>query len=347
MSDRALVALVAFGGVIALASGASASSPSSTTRPAPSPRPADVPSPGPSSTVIVSVGEAQKTLNALGAKLGTDGLYGPKTSAAWGAAAKKRALDPSFVRVDGKRARVSQDTARKLNALSIGAGAASRSSSPTGTVTLGPITTIKTSPSGQTTRSTDYRGLTAKERAAYDAEEGGGGLSSVDLLSDEQAYALENAQVSNARAQLPGASEADKQRALRAALRARELLSKQGVAPISAARPSNPTVSHDDDDEPAQERGDDAPLAYVSPPTPINLELARREAPTLAKHLKNKGQAGYSRESLRAFQRHAGITVDGIYGALSESALRYFGVPNPPKAFYQPKVGSVVTYTPT
>ena len=88
-----------------------------------------------------------------------------------------------------------------------------------------------------------------------------------------------------------------------------------------------------------------APAPYVSPPTPINLELARREAPALAKHLRSAGK-NYSRQSLRAFQAHAGITVDGIYGPLSASALRYFKVVNPPQPLFKPAPGSVVIYAP-
>lgn len=348
MADtRTMVVLVAgIGGMIALSASnkARASAPPSTPT-----RPAGGGSPGPSSsTVIVLVADAQKTLNALGAKVGGDGLYGPKTKAAWGAAAKKQKLDPAFARVDGKHARVSQDTARKLSALAIARGAAGRASGdPEGNVLLGPITTIKTNAAG-TTKSTDYKSMTPAERAQWAAASGDYGVSSTALLSDDQAYALEDAQIEGARASLPGADAAQQEKAKRAAARAAQLLGRKSVAPIPRA-PSNPTVR-----APEQERGDtdddddestSPPGAYVSPPTPINLEAARKEAQGLAKHLRTKGRAGYSRQSVRAFQGHAGITVDGIYGPLTADALKYFGA-SAPAAFFHAAPGSVTTYTP-
>jgi len=225
------------------------------------------------------------------------------------------------------------------------APSSSSSSAPRGDVTLGPITQIRTDPkTGVVTKSTDLRSLTPKELAAWqvkEAEQGRGNMT--DLLTDEQAYAMEAASVESARAAQPGASASQHEKALRAAKRARELLGGKSGAKGVPRPPSNPNI---DTSSPAQERGEDAPLAYVSPPTPINLELARREAPALAKHLRTKGISGYSRQSLRDFQGHAGITVDGIYGPLSASALKYFGVPNPPKAFFKPKPGTVTIYAP-
>jgi hypothetical protein len=172
-----------------------------------------------------------------------------------------------------------------------------------------------------------------------EAREGRGNLS--DLLDDDQAEAVENASVETARAAQPGASAEQKERARRAAQRARELLGGKKTTPAPPRRPSNPSI-----DVESLPRGKETPRAYVSPPTPINLDLARREAPALAKHLRTKGIAGYSRQSLRDFQSHAGITVDGIYGPLAASALKYFGVPNPPKPFFKPQVGTVTIYAP-
>lgn len=213
---------------------------------------------------------------------------------------------------------------------------------PQGDVTLGPITLIKTDPkTGAKSYRTDTASLTSKERAAYNLSQSANGVRDSELLTDEQADALEDRDVQAARAGMPGASSAQQEAAKRAALRARQVLSRKGVPRI----PNNPTIdtsSSDDDD------GDeDAPKAYVSPPTPINLEVARREAPALAKHLRAKGQQNYSRQSLRSFQGHAGITVDGIYGPLAASALRYFGVANPPQPFFKPAPGTITIYAPT
>lgn len=349
MATRALVALVAgLGGIVALASGsASASAP-----PLPSPKPKPKPPVGggssgtSSSTVKLSVSYAQRTLMALGAKLDADGLYGPKTRSAWESAAKSRGLVPTFERVDGQTARVDGDTSRKLSALAIGRGAAARSSgqsSSSSTVALGPITTVKNA-GGVEVRSTDLASMTPAERREWAQQTGDysvWGGSSLDLLSDEQAEAMENAGVQQARANMDPSNATQQERAKLAAQKARELLGgKRGATGVPKV-PSNPTIA------PEQERGEDVPLAYVSPPTPINLETARKEAPALAKHLRSKGRAGYARQSVRAFQGHAGITVDGIYGPLTESALRHFGVSNPPAAFFKAKAGSVVTYQPT
>lgn len=218
------------------------------------------------------------------------------------------------------------------------------STDPQGEVTLGPITQIRTDPkTGVVTKSTDLRSLTPKELAAWQVSEAKEGRSNIsDLLTDEQAEAMESASVETARAAVPGASASQKERALRAAQRARELLGAKKTA-AKPRTPSNPAIETDDE---LPSGKDVPPLAYVSPPTPINLELARRESAALAKHLRTKGISGYSRQSLRDFQAHAGITVDGIYGPLSASALKYFGVPNPPKAFFKPKAGTVTIYAP-
>lgn len=208
---------------------------------------------------------------------------------------------------------------------------------------MGPITQIRTDPrTGVVTKSTDLRSLTPKELAAWQVSEAKAGRGNItDLLTDEQAEAMENASVETARASMPGATASQKERALRAAQRARELLGGKKTTAAPPRRPSNPSI--DTEELP---RGKETPRAYISPPTPINLELARRESAPLAKHLRTKGIGGYSRQSLRDFQAHAGITVDGIYGPLSASALKYFGVKNPPKAFFKPKAGTVTIYAP-
>lgn len=207
-----------------------------------------------------------------------------------------------------------------------------------GDVTMGPITHVVTR-NGVTTRTTDTRGLTAKQRAAFAPELARGDTS---LLTDEQALALENDSVQSARAAQPGASSAQQDFAKRAAQHAAKVMSRKGVPPIPMRAPANPGIDADS----TQERGDtDAPQAYVSPPTPINLELARREAAPLAKNIRANGSK-YSRQALRDFQAHAGLTVDGGYGPLSASALKYFGVKNPPKALSKPKPGTITIYSP-
>lgn len=62
----------------------------------------------------MTVAEAQRVLNALGAGLEPDGLYGPNTREAWAKAARSRGLPVRFERVDGRTARVEARTRRKL-----------------------------------------------------------------------------------------------------------------------------------------------------------------------------------------------------------------------------------------
>lgn len=58
----------------------------------------------------VAVRDLQRVLNARGAKLAPDGLYGPKTAAAWSALARKKTLPPAISRVDARTARVATKT---------------------------------------------------------------------------------------------------------------------------------------------------------------------------------------------------------------------------------------------
>jgi len=90
--------------------------------PAPAPIPA-APAPAapkPSAKTKIKVAKAQEVLNTLGAKLKADGDFGPKTAAAWAAAAKARKLNGAFVRASAKEATVSLATYQQL-ALEAGA----------------------------------------------------------------------------------------------------------------------------------------------------------------------------------------------------------------------------------
>jgi len=76
-----------------------------------------------SKSTVISVATAQGYLNALGAGLKVDGLYGPKTATAWADAARARKANPAIARVDGKNARVDEATCKLLLAAAIKAKA--------------------------------------------------------------------------------------------------------------------------------------------------------------------------------------------------------------------------------
>lgn len=82
-----------------------------------------------------------------------------------------------------------------------------------------------------------------------------------------------------------------------------------------------------------------APHAALAPkpqPPGYNPQAARREAASLASHLKRSGKAKYDRRMLEAWQKKAGVIPDRIYGGASRGALRFYGVADPPLPFYPP-----------
>jgi peptidoglycan hydrolase-like protein with peptidoglycan-binding domain len=64
-------------------------------------------------------------------------------------------------------------------------------------------------------------------------------------------------------------------------------------------------------------------------------------APDVAANIRKNG-AKYDRKQLASFQQKAGLTGDGVYGPLSQSALKHFGA-TAPKALSK---GPLTTYTP-
>jgi hypothetical protein len=81
------------------------------------------------------------------------------------------------------------------------------------------------------------------------------------------------------------------------------------ASPIAAElRPDQAATS----DRPTLPRGADA-------------DAARRLAGPLSRRLRG-ARAGSYRDEIRAFQRAAGLTADGLYGGTTANALRYFGI---------------------
>jgi murein L,D-transpeptidase YcbB/YkuD len=64
--------------------------------------------------------------------------------------------------------------------------------------------------------------------------------------------------------------------------------------------------------------------------------VARRGAKAVASHLARTGRSGYDRRLLRQWQTQAGLTGDGIYGGATRGALIFYGVKDPPRAFFKP-----------
>lgn len=64
----------------------------------------------------VLVADAQRIAITLGQSLKPDGLFGPKTAGAWATLARKRGLEPSFVRIGPRTASVDAHTLAALHA---------------------------------------------------------------------------------------------------------------------------------------------------------------------------------------------------------------------------------------
>ena len=60
--------------------------------------------------------------------------------------------------------------------------------------------------------------------------------------------------------------------------------------------------------------------------------------------LATKGPSAYSRTDVKLWQTHAGLTADGLYGGGTRGALIYYGVANPPRAYFKPV--ETITYVP-
>lgn len=85
------------------------------------------------------------------------------------------------------------------------------------------------------------------------------------------------------------------------------------------------------------------PAEKPSLPAGVDLAAAKRMAANVAANIRSKKTA-YDRKQLASFQQKAGLTGDGLYGPISVSALKYFGVSSPPAALF--KGGPIKTYTP-
>ena len=87
-----------------------------------------------------------------------------------------------------------------------------------------------------------------------------------------------------------------------------------------------------------------APIVSMPAAKPAGFDRAGAQAmaANVAANIRNKKTA-YDRKQLASFQVKAGLAGDGLYGPLSVSALRFYGVKSPPAALFK---GAIKEYTP-
>lgn len=79
-------------------------------------------------------------------------------------------------------------------------------------------------------------------------------------------------------------------------------------------------------------------------PSTFDASAARRLAGPLARAIRESHEANRPVRRIRDFQRAAGLRADGLYGARTYQALRYFGVATPPEPYVTPPFKSEVIY---
>lgn len=84
------------------------------------------------------------------------------------------------------------------------------------------------------------------------------------------------------------------------------------------------------------------PVPVQSGPEGYDPAKAKAMAPGLAVHIQ-RAKHSYTRKAVADFQRAAGIQVDGVYGPLTASALRYWGG-NAPRPLFKGKAGAPAEY---
>lgn len=95
-------------------------------------------------------------------------------------------------------------------------------------------------------------------------------------------------------------------------------------APVPSGPAAGLTITPPPEDAGTEGSGDGA----IEIPTTHDPDEARRLAAGTANAIRSSSSGWRNR--LRAFQRAAGIPVDGRYGGLSYNALIYYGIRNPP-----------------
>lgn len=138
----------------------------------------------------------------------------------------------------------------------------------------------------------------------------------------------------------PGDIDAELERARKAVelAKQKEAQAPSSSSPRSSSSAARMTVG------PVQPKQPAAPAAArPAAPAGTDLPLAKKTAPQVVAHLKQKKRDGYDRKLLKLWQTRAGVPADGIYGRGTAAALKYFAGASAPAAFFAQGTAS---YTP-
>jgi hypothetical protein len=131
----------------------------------------------------------------------------------------------------------------------------------------------------------------------------------------------------------PDAAQTFRERAEEAPLRAEVTPTPAPVATTPAPVRYEPEAS-----APSPQSTAELQVAPVEPsalPAGFDPLVAKRTAQAVSTNITTRGYS-YSRDGLRAWQRAAGLTPDGVYGGGTRGALLFYGAANPPRALFAP-----------
>lgn len=132
----------------------------------------------------------------------------------------------------------------------------------------------------------------------------------------------------------PDAAQTFRERAEEAPLRAEVTPAPSPVAPTPAPVRYEPEASAPTPQSTAELRV--APVEPTSAlPAGFDPMKAKRTAQAVSTNITTRSY-NYSRDGLRAWQRAAGLTPDGVYGGATRGALLFYGAANPPRALFAP-----------
>lgn len=271
----------------------------------------------------ISVMGAQKLLMRLGARnlvhksSGNlvDGLFGPRTQAAWQAASKNNGLPTLFTRVDGKTATVNSATAERLAAI-----AGKR-----------PAVDMKVVSDKKPADAKPAQPAQPKPQEAQPAQPK---PKPKPLVEAAKVSVLRAQQAVNALAEAT-VLETDGLYGPKTQAAWNEAAKKRGLHPgFTRVDANNATAPRDTIRAILTEaEGKSAqPTQTVVIPPGFNRAKAKATANDIAAHIRQSGKA-YNKKRLAQWQTLAGLEADGFYGPLSQSALTFYGAKAPPALY--------------